>query len=241
MPFANAGHTFVKATHDVSPPGRPSPTSTASVAVSSGCTLLAFDSSSKLLATRLEDAPSTVWIWDMATAALCGVLMVHANVSTFVWHPTQAHTLLVTCEGDKHCGLGVVWNPLKDAPPQAANFWPYFSVPNKTHCSLNTQLGGTHRAIWLNLDGAPPSLFYTDGNDFCLVALDEEDYHGYKATDSIPWPRADTPLTAAVVGRKRWALDERGREESPLELVPANVNIEGDSEINDTFHFKKED
>ncbi|CAK7269057.1 hypothetical protein SEPCBS119000_003377 [Sporothrix epigloea] len=239
---SNAGHRFVKATHDVSPPGRSPSGSIDSAGVSSGCTLLAFDCSSTLLATRLEEAPSTVWVWDMNTAELCGVLMVHANVSTVVWHSTQAHTLLVTCDGDKHSGLGVVWNPLKDAAPQTANFLPYLtSEHNKLSGPPSTQQTGNCRLNWLNLKGVPPSLFCSNASKFCVVAIDEDDYHGYQATDSIPWPEADAPQATAVVGGKRWLLDERGREESPLELVPADVETEGDSEINDTFQFKKED
>ncbi|CAK7221846.1 hypothetical protein SCUCBS95973_004638 [Sporothrix curviconia] len=239
---ADTGHIFVEATHDVSPPGRPVASSIDSTTVSSGCTLMAFDSSSTLLATRIEEAPSTVWVWSLETAELCSVLMLHANVSTVVWQPTTPHTLLVTCEGDKHRGLGVVWNPLKDTPPQAANFAPYYPPSfNQGHSSLSGQPAGKYRPAWLDLKGIPPSLFYSDANEFCLVALDEGDYHEYKATDSIPWSEAEAPLATTFLGGKRWAIDDRVREESPLELVPAGVDIEGDSEVDDTFHYKKED
>ena len=240
--MAEAGHTFVEAAHDVSPPGRHSQASSESAAASSGCITLAFDSSSTLLATRIEEAPSTIWVWTMENAELCSVLMLHANVSTAVWHPTAPHTLLITCEGNKHRGLGVVWNPLKNGPPQAANFLPYYPpTPSPSHPSLSGRSAGKYRPTWLDLKGIPPSLFYSDASEFCLVALDEGDYHEYRATDSIPWPEADAPPTTAFADGNQWIMDDRVREESPLELVPAGMDTEGDSEIEDTFLYKKED
>lgn len=227
---------------DVSPPGRPASTSTDATGVSSGCTLLAFDSSSTLLATRLEEAPSTVWVWSAETAQLYSVLMLHANVSAAVWHPSTPNTLLITCDGDKHRGLGVVWNPLKDGPPQVADFSRYYPLTtNESHLPPGAVPIGRHRPTWLNLDSIPPSLFYSDGIEFSLAALDEGDHHEYKATDSVPWPEAETPAVPTFLAGRQWALEGRVREESPLELVPARVDIEGASELDDTFHYKRED
>jgi hypothetical protein len=136
----------------------------------------------------------------------------------------------------------VVWNPLKDGPPQVADFSPFYPlVDNDSHLSRGAAPIGKHRPTWLSLDSIPPSLFYSDGSEFSLATLDEGDHHEYKATDSVPWPEAKPPAVPAFLAGRQWALEERVREESPLELVPAGVDIEGASELDDTFHYKRKE
>ena len=238
MPVASS-HAFVEATQNVSPSGRPNPTNFDATVVSSGSSHIAFDASSTLLATRLEEAPSTVWVWNTETALLRAVLMLHASVANAVWHPDSPQTLLITCEGGKHRGLGVVWNPEYDAP-QVADFSHYYPlVTNDSQPGPGSAPAGRHWPLWLGLDGVPPSLFYSDGHDFTLAALDDD--ARYKNADAPPWKEAAPPLPPSYLFHQRWALDGRGREESPLELVPAGASSseEGDSDLEDTFHYKK--
>lgn len=237
----DSSHVFVEAARNVSPPGRTNPTHFDATVVSSGCSHLAFDASSTLLVTRLEEAPSTVWVWNIDTGLLCAVLMLHASVSNAAWHPDSPQTLLVTCEGDKHRGLGILWNPDYDAP-QVADFSRYYPVvANGNQPVPGSHPVGRHWPSWLKLDGVPPSLFYSDGKDFTLAALDEDTR--YKNAGSLPWKEAappPIPSSFANLANQRWGLDERAREESPLELVPAGT-ISEDSDLEDTFHYKKDE
>ncbi|CAJ2506160.1 Uu.00g002900.m01.CDS01 [Anthostomella pinea] len=115
--------TFVRATQAVSPPAA---SSNNMQDVRSGCNLAKFDSSSTLLATRLEEAPSTIWIWDVPTAELRAVIMYHSSVSKVEWHPDQPELLLMRCEGDNYGGVLFVWDPLSGGPRSIdfARHWP---------------------------------------------------------------------------------------------------------------------
>jgi hypothetical protein len=183
-----------------------------------GCSHASFDSSSGLLATRLDDAPSTVWIWDMRASELRAVLMFHAGVSAITWHPSISETLLLKCEGSAYVELAFVWDPLSGGPKPVSFCGP---TP-QTNTNRKTQ------ALWLNKDTPPATIFFSDGHEWLLAAVGEAD--GALA----PW---------AKVG-----FDQVGTDESPLELIPAagtsrasyDGNDDSDGDIEDTFHFKRD-
>ncbi len=211
--------------------------STGSDGATVGCSLLAFDCSSKLLVSRLEEAPSTVWVWDMQAFRLHTVLMLHASVLTAVWHSSQPQTLLITCDGDNHRGVGFVWNPLHGRPQVADFSRAHQSAPSEDHVPTGTSSGGRSGPVWLQHDGLTPSLFYSDGDEFGLATVED----GFPATAPIPWPEATPVPDLLSSAGPAWPKAQPLRLESPLELVPADVGVGDDSQLEDTFHYRRED
>lgn len=135
----------------------------------SGIASASFDPSSTLLATRLEDAPSTLWIWEIATAELRAALLFHGNVSRVLWHPTIRETLLVICEGDAYNSLVFSWDPLSEGPQTI---------------DLSERLpNGKVQPVWLNLQSLETgALFASDNRNYLLASLAEND------DEPVPWP-----------------------------------------------------
>jgi hypothetical protein len=191
----------------------------------SGCISVLFDPSSTLVATRLDDSPGTVWIWDVQAAELRAVLLFHGNISSLSWHPSIRETLLIRCEGEKHNGAAFVWDPLSEGP-QTVDFAQH--LPGK--------VVGKLRALWLAADASnSPSLFLSDAQNYVLASLVELDQ------GSPPWGGQNDHGLASVA--RATVL-----EESPLELVPAaeaGLDILGAgqdddySELEDTFINKR--
>lgn len=181
----------------------------------SGCLSAAFDSSSTLLASVLWDAPSTVWIWDVKAAALRAALIFHGAISNVEWHPTIGETLQVRCDGTQYEGVVFVWDPISSGP-QTVDFSqpsPAGNVPSKC------------RYAWLALEAeASAQIFFSNGQDYTLASLGDPDQ------EPTPWPAQGREFHAGV------GL----REESPLELIPADGSLEEESDLEDTFHFKKD-
>ncbi|SPQ22916.1 feea8331-9061-4009-9841-2c69a36f6042 [Thermothielavioides terrestris] len=148
-------HTFLRATQLISP--APAPRDQAEQGL--GCASILFDPSSALVATRLDDSPGTVWIWDVQVSELRAVLLFHGNVASLSWHPHIAETLLVRCEGDHYNGLVFVWDPLSEGPR---------SVDFGQHCP-GTGFGGRREESPLELVPAP-------GNGLEVPDLDEDGY-----------------------------------------------------------------
>lgn len=198
---------------------------------------MAFDTTATLLATRIEEAPSTVWIWDSRTSELHTVLMFHANVASVVWHPAAVQGLLVTCEGDQYRGHGFVWGPLS-GPPRAANFAGQFPLQSAGGLPVG-QSSGKFRPMWLDANALPLSLFYSDGCEFAVATLDED--NGDLPPQPLPWAEASTNPLPSFLPVEEWTAGDGRREESPLELVPAEIDSGENSELEDTFHYKRED
>lgn len=182
---------------------------------------MAFDSSSNLLATRLEESPSTLWIWDLTVAELRAVLMFHGNISTASWHPSVRETLLIRCEGDLYQGLVFVWDPLTEGPKPI----DFTSQPSMG------QITGKSQIIWLALkDIEPGVLFFSDSKNYIMASLvDSEE-------DPVPWE-----------GKQNSALHSATRtDDSLLDILHANGSDQGadgeddDDELDDTFHFKRD-
>ncbi|KAB5558637.1 quinon protein alcohol dehydrogenase-like superfamily [Coniochaeta sp. 2T2.1] len=208
-------HTFIKASQAISPPGR---TTKDSSDPKTGISSMMFDASTGLIATTLDDAPSTVWIWDIQASELRAVLLFHPEVKSASWHPTSRETLLIRCDGDLYNGTVFVWDPLSEGP-RTLDFTAH--LPER-------KVAGRPQAEWLGLNNSEtPSLFFSDGDNYLLAAVAESD-------QVVPY------------WQDRSAIDIH-REESPLELVPAAgvedpyLDVEDDedvSELEDTFIHK---
>ncbi|KAL2170538.1 hypothetical protein VTG60DRAFT_4646 [Thermothelomyces hinnuleus] len=216
-------HTFLRTTQAISP----APALRDNSEPVSGCTWISFDPSSTLVATRLDDSPSTVWIWDVQAAELRAVLLFHGNVASLSWHPQIPETLQIRCEGDQYNGLVFVWDPLSEGP---------HSLDFARHLP-GGKAGGKQRALWLGSnESSPPSVFFSDTHNYVLASLGD--------ADQIPPPWGDHELS----GQGPLAGGDSDREESPLNLVPAPdarpevPDLEGDgdySELEDTFVYKR--
>lgn len=131
-----------------------------------------------LLATKLEDAPSTVWIWDVAGAELRAVLLFHGNVSRVLWHPSIRETLLVTCDGDSYNSLVFLWDPLSKGPKP---------IDVSEHI-----MNGIFQALWLNVPALEPAaLFVSDKSEYLFASLAEHD------NEPVPWS-VDAEISSLV-------------------------------------------
>lgn len=170
---------------------------------------MTFDASSVLLATKLDDAPSTIWIWDTTTAELRAVLLFHGNISRFSWHPTLRETLLIVCEGESYNSLAFMWDPLSGGP-KPLDFSGRLS-------------NGKVQVHWLNINGLKPgALFSSDSRQYLLasLAVDED--------ENVPWSTngESSTLLGDISTHLTNALTD---DESEGET----------SELDDTFCFKK--
>lgn len=167
--------TFVRATQVISP-GAPADGKVSSAAATAaatelktGCMAALFDASSSLLATKLEETPSTLWIWDVSTAELRAVLVFHSPV-TFSWHPSSRELLLISCQDETRPGVFYLWDPLSQGPsPLLAD--DYLLRKRATTAPMKPQMS------WLNLKGEDPLLFLSNeqnGRLLSLLADDEE-------------------------------------------------------------------
>ncbi|KAH6624633.1 hypothetical protein B0J18DRAFT_184525 [Chaetomium sp. MPI-SDFR-AT-0129] len=216
-------HTFLRTAHAISP----APALRDNSEPVSGCASLLFDPSSALVATRQDDAPSTVWIWDVQAAELRAVLLFNGNVAGLSWHPRIAETLLVRCEGDQYNGLIFVWDPLSEGPR---------SLDFARHLP-GAKAGGKLRVQWLGAETSThPSVFFSDAQNYVLAWLGE--------TDQGPPPWGDYGPSR----RHSFSEECKERDESPLDLVPASrtkpevPDLDEDddySEMEDTFVFKR--
>lgn len=202
----DSGHSFVRAPQTIYPPngqsgGNPAP--------QFGCASMAFDASSALLATKLDDAPSTIWIWDTTAAELRAVLLFHGNVSRFSWHPTTRETLLIVCEGDAYNSLAFMWDPLSDGPK------PLDFSDRLSNGKLQVQ--------WLKVDGlGPAALFASDSRDFVLASLAK--------TEDEPVPWFVDGVSHSMLSNNTPHLEVTHANDEGEEEI---------SELDDTFCFKK--
>ncbi|KAI0389826.1 hypothetical protein F5Y17DRAFT_462368 [Xylariaceae sp. FL0594] len=201
---------FIKATQAVSPPGLSSSSPSDG---RSGCSLIKFDSSSTLLASRLEEAPSTIWIWDIPTRELRAVLMFHANITKAEWHPSLPELLLVRCEGEAYSGIAFVWDPLSDGP-RPIDFLPHLS---------SKRLAGRTSVSWLKTVEEPAVLFLTDHQECILTSLADGD----GGAKRLPWAQQNPPTTDIIT-----------TDDGPDDGYSTDMDG-GVSELDDTFHFKK--
>lgn len=205
-------HAFVRGLQPILPSARgPGDRQAEAFAV---CGLIRYDCSGTLLASRLDNSRSTIWIWDVVAGELRAVLLFHSEVSSLAWHPNVNEMLLVRCSGDES-GAAFLWGPISSGPQtlELAGRLPGRKIVGR----LQTQ--------WLGLDSLPASLLLSD-DKHCIFA-----YFSESAEDEPVWKTGDSHDKPS-----------RGGLESPLELTPA-PGVEDDildaTELDDTFHFKR--
>ncbi|RYP36808.1 hypothetical protein DL767_003198 [Monosporascus sp. MG133] len=190
----------------------------------SGCNLALFDASSTLLATRLEDAPSTIWIWDIPTSELRAVLMYHAKVNQVEWHPASPELLLMRCEGEDYGGVAFAWDPLSEGP-RYVDFAHQLPGGNVS--------GNKDRVTWLKSNADSAAIFFSD-KTACILGSLAESYG-----ETLPWPDEPEPLNHDRPRSADLPLDRVVSPHAYSDISDLSDMDEGDSELNDTFDFKK--
>ncbi|KAL6403716.1 hypothetical protein AUP68_13085 [Ilyonectria robusta] len=182
-----------------------------------GCSLLAFDASSALLATRLDDSPSTLWIWDVAAAELRAVLMFHSSVN-FTWHPTTHELLLVTCQDENYRGVSFLWDPLSNGlkPVSLEAFLPDGKVVGKP------------QSAWLDGDTEFPVFLISDAQHYLMVSCAD--------VEQCPTPWREATGSERVVGSGRAGFSP-GQEVGDAGDMSA-LMADDTSTLDDTFLFK---
>ncbi|XXH05036.1 hypothetical protein Hte_011460 [Hypoxylon texense] len=189
----------------------------------SGCNLAKFDISSSLLATRLDDAPGTIWIWDIPSSDLRAVLIFHANVTKLEWHPVQPELLLLRCDGSNYGSLVFVWDPLSHGP---------FSIGMEPE--IPGTVGGKTHATWLKTTTESAAIFFTNRATCMLVSLADSD------EEPLPW-RDGTTAAYPINHEANLDMQSPGLA-SPIDDVENSIDLDTDdytSELDDTFEFKK--
>ncbi|KAI1823042.1 hypothetical protein F4861DRAFT_349723 [Xylaria intraflava] len=213
--------TFIKATQAVSPPSL----SSSNVSdVRYSCSLVKFDPSSSLLASRLDNAPSTIWIWDIPTSELRAVLMYHTSVTKVEWHPSQPELLLVRCEGERYSGIVFVWDPLSNGP-RPIEF---------SHRLPSAKVTGRSDSTWLETITESAALFYADHESYVLLSLADTN----SDPEAVPWAKQVTVKPHMSIDSPtdcnfstNYSDDDDGNNSTDAD--------EGMSELDDTFQFKK--
>ncbi|CAM1505613.1 Fc.00g112500.m01.CDS01 [Cosmosporella sp. VM-42] len=210
-------HTFLRATQMVSPPnrlvdGKPS------TDIKPGCSSAAFDASSSLLATRLDDSPGTLWIWDVTAGELRAVLIFHSSV-TFSWSPCARELLLVNCQDEGSRGVSYVWDPLSNGPKPVS----------LEECLPGGKIVGKPQAVWVNRESEFPVLVLSDAQHYLLVSCGGD-------TDqcATPWREA---------AGSEWALGSAREGFSPIRDLGDDREMsaliaDDTSTLEDTFSFK---
>lgn len=198
----------------VAPPSRQSQANSSEIR--EGCLAADFDVSASLLATRLEESPGTVWIWDLVSSELRAVLIFHNPITHLAWHPTIRELLLVRCEGESYDALCFTWDPLSEGPRTVSfsNALPEGHAAGKTQCS------------WTHWSGDSGVILFSDSKNMVLGSLAEADQPPpWQHASPQTWTSASSKLqTPALLGVDR---------EIPL-ITPEDI-----SAADDTFAFKK--
>ena len=178
-----------------------------------------FDSSSCLLAVKVEDCPSTIWIWDLSATELRAVLIFSSDVASIRWHSLIPETLLITCGGSDYHGIVFIWDPLSCGPRplHCANHFPSGKVAPKWQVS------------WLDSAGSPGMILVGDSSRYLLVALSESE------DTPPPWGNVEPSPTVGTVTSDRLP----GRESQVDTGFVEHENDDTASVIEDTFSFKK--
>ena len=186
--------------------------------------MLSFDHSGTLLATRIEDLPTTLWIWDISSRHLRSVMIFHAPIAKITWHPDIDELLMIRCEESR--GIVHLWDPSWETP-QIIDFgaqMPGGKVIGKTI------------ARWLGSDCASPALLFSDSQDCVLASLAGDD-------EGVPWhdslngnARSDDSMFSLGASEKK---NGKVTIEALMEEDSFTRLSEGTEEVDDTFSFRK--
>ncbi|KAL7798142.1 hypothetical protein V8C37DRAFT_246677 [Trichoderma ceciliae] len=204
-------HTFVRATQILSPPGPATDGQPVAAEAKSGCSMAAFDASSTLLVTRLDDSPCTLWIWDVVAAELRAVLIFHTTVA-FQWHASSRELLLITSQDPAQRGVSFIWDPLSDGPTP---------LMLEDHLPDGRAVGKAQVA-WINSKTDFPVLFVSDTQHYLLLSPSNA------GQDQNPWQQAAVDYDNSEIAQNDSPASDRYTVDDADET----------SVVDDTFSFK---
>lgn len=173
--------------------------------------MAAFDASSTLLATRLDDSPCTLWIWDVVAAELRAVLIFHTTVS-FQWHASTRELLLVTSQDPAQNGVSFIWDPLSEGPTPLV---PEDHLPDG-------KAAAKAQVAWINRETELPVLFVSDTLHYLLLSPSND------SQASNPWRQAAIDHDGS----------EGAYYDSPTSSHYAVDDADETSVMDDTFSFR---
>ncbi|APA10529.1 hypothetical protein sscle_06g052990 [Sclerotinia sclerotiorum 1980 UF-70] len=234
LPTPHGGFTreFVRAKQPTSPPTASAiPTADSKT----GTSMMAFDISGTLLATKIEEMPSAVWVWDVRSRSLRALLIMHAPIARVIFHPSINELLLIRCEGEENKGRVQLFDP-SWITPRIISFGA--QLPEG-------KIIGKSIIRWLNVVSALPCIFFSDSQDCILMSLSQANdaemvpWHASEAREvDIYGQTKESPLNlGGVEGNRPFGRSNTDsiadKDNSYLEMS------EGSEELDDTFHFRK--
>ncbi|KAF7879267.1 hypothetical protein EAF04_000464 [Stromatinia cepivora] len=234
LPSPHGGFTreFVRAKQSTSPPTASAiPTAESKT----GASMMTFDISGTLLATKIEEMPSAVWVWDVGSRSLRALLIMHAPVARVTFHPSVNELLMIRCDGEENGGRVQLWDPSWDTP-RIITFG--MRLPEG-------RIIGKSIIRWLNVVSAFPSIFFSDSQDCILMSLSKPEdtgmapWHDSKAGEvDIYGQTKESPLNLGGVEGKR--PFRRANADSIADKDNSYTDMsEGSEELDDTFQFRK--
>lgn len=206
----------MKASHEVSPLSAPGDTKSKSD-LNIGCSVASFDTSGTLLATRLDEHPGTVWIWDLLAGELRAVLMFHSSAD-IIWHPSIRELLLVTCSHEDG-NLHFLWDPLSNGP----------GFVNFEGQLPDGRAKGKVKASWIDSKDEDPALILTDKQHFCLLSLSDAD------TGPANWQEEGESFIRGTGSARQPLSSIRDQADS---IYNESLAEDDGSMLEDTFSFK---
>jgi hypothetical protein len=173
--------------------------------------MAAFDASSTLLATRLDDSPCTLWIWDVVAAELRAVLIFHTTVA-FQWHVSSRELLLITSQEPAQRGVSFIWDPLSHGPTPLV---PEVYLPDG-------RAVGKTQAAWINRETELPVLFVSDTQHYLLLSPSNA------SLGADPWQQAAVSYDNGEIAQY----------DSPTSDHYAVDEADEISAVDDTFSFR---
>jgi len=199
----------------------------------SGTSIMSFDTSGTLLATRSDNMPTTLWIWDIASRSLKAVLVQHAPIVKVTWHPVINEMILIRCEGEESKGLVHLWEPSWESP----------KIVDFTLQVAGSKIIGKSIVRWLNSSSTIPALLFSDTQDCILASFAESD------EDDLPWQVAVAKSVDSYGQLEKSTLNLVGTDDNANGYGSVGSHLNDDSLIKisegsqgpeDTFNFKSQ-
>jgi hypothetical protein len=135
-----------------------------------GVSMLAFNSTSTLLATRNDASPTTVWIWDIASKGLEAVIIQLSAVRRLLWHP-QIPGLLNIHVDQEDSSFVFLWHQVLPEPVAI--------------CVPFERSSGKLGIKWLNSTESSPVLIIHDDHHSVLCWPFQSNEDGDDSVDSV--------------------------------------------------------
>ncbi|MCJ1475546.1 hypothetical protein MMC13_004209 [Lambiella insularis] len=206
----------------VPPACPPSQTSLSNEAtISPGINHISFNSNGTLLASRSDNTPTTVWIWDLVSLTLYAVLIHHSHVKSLQWNPQDVECLLI------HCAMK---SPI-------VHLWNMsWGAPRILPVSL-TRPGGRIETSWLHTarsELATSIIMFGNAHNYALrniLDADDED----EPVDEV------TNLSLSNLGPEDMFDEGHSMDLSPIKLSHDHFGMvtEEAEELEDTFDYRR--